>query len=242
MVFNQPADLAPPLLSFFDRVEAGVAPLPRDATAERIAEGAKPFVLAPIVGVALFSFYALVVIAAAVCPELGCAAGGLMLAAARAPWAGTLIACFVGVLLGELIVRGLLRHSAQRFGVDAADRMPFRWLLRRSAVETSARRFERSHAAGVLWRFLSGQRMPAAIAINSHRRGWRGALAIFALTVLFGALWTLVGVALATGLAWLLLATGFEIQPVAGAVDLRRAAVWGVSPAACCRWRAVRLL
>jgi pimeloyl-ACP methyl ester carboxylesterase len=202
MVFNTPTELAPPLLDFVARVEAGVAPTRAGATPQRVADALVPVQLVPMVGVALFSYYALLIVFAALKPEFGAAAVGAFLAAGRAPLFGSLIASSLGVLLGDLIVRSVMRGRSQRYGVDAAAHLPWRFVMARASVDASVRAFERGVGQGMLRRFVLGARSATYLGGASVLRGARAALAQLGCMVGGACIWSAVAVTLASVIAW----------------------------------------
>jgi pimeloyl-ACP methyl ester carboxylesterase/membrane protein DedA with SNARE-associated domain len=202
IVFSDPQTLAGPILDFVARVESGRARIRSTASPQRVAAAAAPIVMAPMIGVATFSFYVLVLVLAILVPELGAAAAGALLAAGRAPWVGSLLACVLGVFLGELIVRSFARAAGRRFGVDAQRRFPYRVLLKRGAVEQQVRAFQRSLSAAMIQRFWVGARMASYLAAGSVLQGWRAALKQLAWMVVGSACWAVLATGLATLMAW----------------------------------------
>jgi pimeloyl-ACP methyl ester carboxylesterase len=202
MVFRTPEQLAPPLLDFVARVESGAAPTRAQATPERIAAVAGPPTLAPMIGIALIAFYALVALFAAFKPELGAAAAGAFLAAGRGPFVGAWLACAVGVLLGDMIVRGRARAAAARFGIDATAHLPWRWFAPRDAADQAVRAFERSLPHGVLRRFVHGSRSASYLGGATLLRGWRDRLAQTALIAVGALVWALIANGVAAAVAW----------------------------------------
>ncbi len=175
MVFGEPELLAPPLLDFFQRVDDRKAATRARAAPERVAEAAKPVAMAKIIGIATFSFYVLLVLAAALSPELGAAFAAVMIVEGRVDAPGTLIACAIGVFLGELLLRAVARRVT-RNGLDQAQRSPWRWLAGEASVARAAALFERGYVPAMLSRYLGGARMATMLAAGARVNGfWRAA-------------------------------------------------------------------
>jgi pimeloyl-ACP methyl ester carboxylesterase len=202
MVFRTPEQLAPPILDFIARVEAGSARTRAQATPERIAASAGPPTLAPMIGIALVAFYALVALFAALKPELGAAAAGAFLAAGRGPFVGAWLACAAGVVLGDLIVRGRARVAANRHGIDATALVPWRWFAARESADRAVRAFERGIPAGMLRRFAHGSRSTTYLGGATVRRGWRAWLGQTALIVVGALVWAVLANSIAAVVAW----------------------------------------
>jgi pimeloyl-ACP methyl ester carboxylesterase len=202
MVFRTPEQLAPPILNFVSRVESGTAPTRAQAAPERVAAAFAQPKLAPMIGIALFAFYALVALAAALRPELGASVAGAFLAAGRAPLIGAWLACAAGIVLGDLIVRGRARRAANRHGIDATLRWPWRLVASRSAADIAVRAFQRGAVAGVLRRFVHGSRSAAYLGGATVLRGWRAWLAQTAALVAGGLLWAPLAIGVALVIAW----------------------------------------
>ncbi len=197
-----PGRLVRPLLSFVERVENGSAPRRMDADADRVAASLAPVTLAPMVGIATLSFLLLVCVAAAILPELGAAMAGAMIAQGRVDWLGASLACAVGVLLGELIARRVVRPFASGALDAPVLRPPLGGLIGPQAVQEHAQRYAAAIAQGVLWRFARGERAANALALHVYRpvRGvWRST-ALFALTALGAIVWSAGAVAAASAL------------------------------------------
>ncbi len=187
MVFGEPELLAPPLLDFFQRVDDDHAATRASAEPQRVAEAAKPVAMAKIIGIATFSFYVLLVLAAALSPELGAAFAAVMIVEGRVDAPGTLIACAIGVFVGELFVRTVTRRVT-RNGLDRAQRAPWRWLVSESAVSRAAELFERGAVPAILSRYLGGTRMATMLAAGAGAHGFRRAIGLIGLMLLGSAL------------------------------------------------------
>jgi pimeloyl-ACP methyl ester carboxylesterase len=191
-----PGRLVQPLLSFVERVENGSAPRRADASAERLEASQLPVALAPMIGIATFSFYMLVAVAAAFMPELGAAMAGVMIAQGRVDWLGAFLACAVGVLIGEWVSRRVVRSFVRDEAPPQHVRRPLAWFAGSGNIQRHVERYRAGIARGVLWRFVSAERAANALALYMHRpvQGFARSLALLFLTLLGAALWALAGV------------------------------------------------
>jgi membrane protein DedA with SNARE-associated domain len=127
--------------------------------------------------------------------DLTCVAAGLLVAAGRLGFATATLACFAGILAGDLLLVG----AGRWLGRPAIARRPLRWLVTREAVERSARWFARRGPAVVFAsRFVPGSRLPLFVAAGVLRAP---VVPLVAALAAAGAIWTplLVGLSAATG-------------------------------------------
>jgi membrane protein DedA with SNARE-associated domain len=127
--------------------------------------------------------------------DLACASAGLLVANGGAPFAAAAAACFVGILVGDL----LLYWLGRAFGSFALERAPLRWFVSRAAVARGEAWFA-AKGSRVLFaaRFLPGARLPTYVAAGICRCP----PGQFAFWLAFaGALWTPAAVALAAATA-----------------------------------------
>jgi hypothetical protein len=115
---------------------------------------------------------------------------------------GAWLACAAGIVLGDLIVRGRARRAANRHGIDATLRWPWRLVASRSAADIAVRAFQRGAVAGVLRRFVHGSRSAAYLGGATVLRGWRAWLAQTAALVAGGLLWAPLAIGVALAIAW----------------------------------------
>ena len=185
MTFAQPEVVVGPILDFLDRAEAGQATLRASAAPERIRAATAPFdpAATPVEGFALATVIVLLIAATFVSEDLTCIGAGLLVARGSLPWLAGVAACFVGILLGDLML-----YAAGRIGRPILRVAPFRWLLRPEELERACRWFEEHSGVLVLTgRFVPGARLPTYTAAGVVRLP----LPRFALCALVAAaLWT----------------------------------------------------
>jgi membrane protein DedA with SNARE-associated domain len=199
MIFGEGDRLAGPILDFARRVEQGEAKSRSEATAERRARAAEPFdpSSAPKVGaLALLAVMALLAIATLVSEDFACIAAGVLVARGRIAFLPATIACFGGILIGDLAVFWAGRLLGRRF----LHRAPLRWFLSPAKVAISSRWFARRGPTVILFsRFLPGTRLPTYFAAGLLHTRFSRFFGYFLLAV---ALWT---PAVVVVLVWLLL-------------------------------------
>ena len=168
MTFAQPEVVVGPILDFLDRAEAGQATLHASAAPERIRAATAPFNPAatpPVEGFALAMVIVLLIAATFVSEDLTCIGAGLLVAQGSLPWLAGVVACFVGILLGDLML-----YAAGRIGRPILRVAPFRWLLRPEELERACRWFEEHSGVLVLTgRFVPGARLPTYTAAGVVR-------------------------------------------------------------------------
>jgi membrane protein DedA with SNARE-associated domain len=173
--------------AFLDRVDAGTAGTRSNAPAERVAAAALPFDaggLASAQGASLTAILILLALATLLSEDLACVSAGVLAARGSIPlWPG-IIACYVGIVIGDQLLY-LLGRSAGRALVT---RVPFRWILPADRLDRACEWFQTHGMKVVLTsRFLPGTRSTVYVAAGILRAGF----ARFALfLVVIGAVWT----------------------------------------------------
>jgi pimeloyl-ACP methyl ester carboxylesterase/membrane protein DedA with SNARE-associated domain len=194
MVFRGGASLVGPIVDFIDRVERGEAARRGDADPMRRAAAAEPFdprLVPRATGVTLLVLAALIAIATLVSEDLACIATGLLVAQGRIGFFAGTLACFVGIVVGDV----LLYWAGRGLGRPWLARPPLSWLVSIRQVQRSSEWFERRGPVVVfLSRFLPGTRAATYFSAGLLSAGFGRFLLYFALAV---AVWTplLVGAA-----------------------------------------------
>ncbi len=205
LVFRRGAELAQPIADFLERVDAGEARDRAAAVAERVARATAPFdpsVVPPPEGMTLLVVMALLAAATLVSEDLACIATGILVAEGRLGLFAGVLACFVGILVGDL----LLFWAGRWLGRPWLVRRPLRWFLTPERVERSSRWFSQRGPQVILAsRFLPGMRLPTYFAAGLLRTSFLRFLGWFMLAV---GIWApiLVGLSAAVGtraLVWL---------------------------------------
>ncbi|MBZ0113802.1 MAG: alpha/beta fold hydrolase [Thermoanaerobaculia bacterium] len=198
MVFRAPADLVDVLSRFLTLADDGQAPVRKQATSERLRGAQMPYdptSLQPVEGLALWVLGLLLALSTLASEDLTCIGAGLLVSHGRLEFLPAVVACGLGILVGDLALYG-----AGRFlGRGGLHRRPWRWLLSPERVESSTRWFaERGPWVILGSRFVPGARLPTYFAAGLLRAGFWRFLGWFVLAV---ALWTplLVGLSVLLG-------------------------------------------
>ncbi|HED64595.1 MAG TPA: alpha/beta fold hydrolase, partial [Planctomycetes bacterium] len=193
LVFRRPDEVATPILGFLEDVEAGRARTRADASAERIAAAAKRFDprdVPPVSGFALVVFCVLAALSTFVSEDLTCIAVGAMVGDGRIPFLAGVLACLVGIYVGDM----LLFLAGRVLGRRALRIWPLNRMLTEERVASSSRWLSDRGAIVILSsRFLPGARLPTYFAAGVLRTGfWRfnlwflGAAALWTPLVVWG--------------------------------------------------------
>lgn len=169
LTFARPEAVAPVVLDFVARAEAGRTAVRRTALPERIRAAAVPFDAAtvpPATGFALWVTLVLIAAATLVSEDLACIGTGLLVVRGSLPWFPGMAACMAGIFAGDL----LLYAAGRLVGRPVARVAPVRWLVGPDDLERACRWFARRSAALVLWgRFVPGTRLPTYVAAGVVR-------------------------------------------------------------------------
>ncbi len=176
------------ITAFARAVETGTAPL---RPAGMVVNPEAPASQGHVKGIAAVILLLLLAAATLVSEDLACIGAGLLVARGAIGFGPASIACFAGILGGDL----LLYLAGRWLGRPAVERVPLRWFLDRDALARGTELFEARGLSIVLTsRFLPGTRLPTYLAAGVLRVGfWRFA----SLSAIAVALWTplLVGLA-----------------------------------------------
>lgn len=174
--------------AFVNRVEKGKAVTAASASLKRIEEAEKPFSnveFAKFKGVSLLIIMLIIILSTFITEDLTCIGAGLLVARGLIGFWPAVLACFLGILIGDvgLYIAGRL------LGRQAVKRAPFKWFLTEKDLEKSARWFRaKGPAILVAARFLPGSRMPAYFSAGVIRAGFYMFITYF---ILSGIIWTL---------------------------------------------------
>jgi|TARA_B110000037_G_scaffold219972_1_gene286409 membrane protein DedA with SNARE-associated domain/pimeloyl-ACP methyl ester carboxylesterase len=157
-VISNPMRYVALFADFVARAEAGEATLRAEASAERINAADQPFVRDRswhYEGLALFIVISLLMAATMVSEDLTCIGGGLLAANGLISLPAAVIACFLGIFIGDL----LLYTAGRSLGRSALSRRPMRWFVRPEAEKRAEAWFARRGAVIILVsRVLPGTR------------------------------------------------------------------------------------
>ena len=205
-VFRNGRELLEPIGSFIARAEAGEATTRAQALPQRTAAARQPFnprQVPPARGLSLLILMALLAVATFASEDLASIGTGLLVAHGRLGFIAGSIACFSGILFGDVMI-----YLAGRFlGRPWLGRAPIRWLLSNDDVDR-ARNWLNRKGLSVIFasRFLPGTRVATYFSCGLLAIGFRRFVFYLAAAV---ALWVplLVGF---SALAGTRLLAGFE--------------------------------
>jgi pimeloyl-ACP methyl ester carboxylesterase/membrane protein DedA with SNARE-associated domain len=174
MIFLEGPDTARRVAAFVSRVDDGTASSRNEADPGLVAASREPFdpsVIPPYTGFALLIMTGLIVLATLISEDLACIAAGLLIAQGRIAFWPALIACFVGIFVGDL----LLLLAGRYLGRPALRRAPLRWLIREEQVKIASRWFDRRGPIVIgVSRFLPGARLPIYFTAGMlHTNFWK---------------------------------------------------------------------
>ena len=194
MAFRRSTELAVSIADFIARAEAGTAATRATAAPERLRAAAAPFDLRsapPTMGIGFVVLLLLIAAATLVSEDLTCIATGLLVSRGTLAFGPGVVACFVGIVGGDL----LLYAAGRYLGRPALKRRPLRWLLTDADLARTSVWFERKGPALVLTsRFVPGTRLPTYVAAGVLHTRFLPFLGFF---LLAAAVWTPLLVALA---------------------------------------------
>lgn len=187
LLWSRPQKIAEDVAEFVDAVGAEEAATRSTAEDARIAASAEDFdssVIPPFAGPALLFAMLMLALATLVSEDLTCIATGLLVAQGRIGLFTGSAACFLGILLGDV----LLFLAGRALGRGAVRRIPLRWLLTPAAVDRASAWFRR-RGAWVIFasRFMPGLRLPTYFAAGVLKTRFLWFLLYFSLA---GILWT----------------------------------------------------
>jgi membrane protein DedA with SNARE-associated domain len=164
MVFRAEPELVAPVMDFLGRAESGEALSRAHARSERLARAAGPLdpgLLGEARGIALFVLMNLIALATFVSEDLASIGAGLLTAQGRIGYFAACLACFVGILAGDL---GLYLIG-RVLGRPWLRRAPLRWWISDEAVERSRNWFaEKGPSVAFASRFMPGTRVGTYVA------------------------------------------------------------------------------
>ncbi len=212
MVFQNPEPLIIPLNDFLSRVEVGQAVTRATAQPERATRANLPMDTTnwPKPGF-ITAFVLLISLAAAtfVSEDLACISAGVLVAEGRVSFLFAVCACFLGIVVGDVLLFLAGRWPGRR----AVQRAPLRWFISRESLQRASDWLGRNGAAVIAAsRFTPGTRLPTYFAAGVLHTPFRKFLGYF---LLAASLWTPLIVGLSAGLGLPFMhSTWFGQQPL----------------------------
>ncbi len=164
MAFTRAGEMAGRIGAFLGTVESGTAPTRATAEPDRVARAAEPWDprTAPRpAGLSLAIVLVLLALATLVSEDLACIAAGLLVGRGSIGFLPASLACFVGIVVGDL----MLYLAGRWVGRLALSRAPLRWFITEGDLARSSAWFQLRGLRLVLGsRFLPGTRLPTYVA------------------------------------------------------------------------------
>lgn len=164
--------VAQDIISFVQSVEKGSALTYLQANRNRIEDAEKPFKdidFEKFKGLALLIIMMIIILGTLVSEDLTCIGAGLMAARGLIGFWPAVLACFLGIFLGDI----LLYLAGRLFGKPAIRRAPFKWFLTEKDLKKSEEWFKAKGPAIIIAsRFLPGSRMPVYFSAGAVGAGF----------------------------------------------------------------------
>ncbi|WP_445666120.1 alpha/beta fold hydrolase [Fodinibius sp. AD559] len=179
--------------SFIAEVEKGTATTVSDASKERIKAADKSFSnveFAKFEGISLLIIMLIIILGTLISEDLTCIGAGLLVARGLIGFWPATLACFLGILIGDV---GLY-VAGRVLGRPAIKKAPLKWIISEKDLEKSAQWFKvKGPAIIIATRFLPGSRIPTYFSAGVIRAGFWMFIFYF---ILAGLVWTpmLVGI------------------------------------------------
>ena len=167
LVFQQDTPVTAPIREFLDAVDNNEAPSRADASAERLARAAEPLrdhVTLRLSGLALILAMLTLALSTLISEDAACIVGGLLVAGGAMSFLSAMLACLVGIFVGDALVFLAGRH----LGAPSLSRAPLRWFISTDGLGAAKAWFsQRGAAAIVISRFVPGTRFPTYLAAGA---------------------------------------------------------------------------
>jgi len=197
LVTQQAKKVAGKVVDFVHRSEAGVARVRQAASPSRLLAAAEAQSENPTPATGRGLLFLAIILAAAtlISEDLTCVIAGLLAAAGTLSFSVATLACFVGIIIGDL----LIFFSGRFFGATAVRHPPIRWFLDADRLASAQKWFIKRGAVVILiTRFVPGSRLAVYFAAGMARVNVARFLVYFIIAAL---LWTpfLVGISMLVG-------------------------------------------
>ncbi len=187
VLWTMPEEIAARLEAFVQRVEAGAAATRAAAEPGRVTAAAVPFdpaSIPPADGMALLLLFGLLIVGTFVSEDLTTIAAGLLAAQGRIEFLPAVLACCIGVYVGDV---GLF-IAGRVFGRPVVERRPLSWFVTPEGIDRASAWFQRQGLRAIfLSRLMPGLRLPTYFAAGILRTRFWTFTIYFAVAVL---IWT----------------------------------------------------
>ncbi len=168
IVFQHPEKVVSNLSEFLHNVQNGTAKTRANADSNRVAESQKPFQpnISQAKGAAAFAIFMMLLGATFISEDLSCITAGVLVARGQFDLTAAILACFLGIWIGDL----LLFLIGRWFGQKALQRAPLRWFISEEKVLRGAEWFQKRGAVAIfLSRFTPSFRLPMYFGAGMFR-------------------------------------------------------------------------
>ena len=168
-VIRRPEKVAPAVIDFVNRVDAGQGASRSQAESARVTLASEPFEQhrpkRDSWGGVIF-LMVLLALATLVSEDLTCIGAGLLVARGAMDFVPATIACLLGIFIGDM----LLYVAGRWIGPPALRRAPLKWMLKPNHLVRGAAFFQKQGPALVFaTRFVPGTRLPTYFAAGMFR-------------------------------------------------------------------------
>ena len=186
MIFMRPETVAPIIVDFLGRAESGAAKTRKNAETDRVLRAAEPFQREMVMadGSTALVFFLVLALSTFISEDLTLLTAGALAGSGQISLTLAITACFVGILVGDLLI-----YCAGRFlGRRAVRRAPLKWFVSENALNRAAVWLAKNGMSAVfLSRVTPGLRLPIYFAAGVLKTKFLSFAFFFAVAA---ALWT----------------------------------------------------
>ena len=198
IVLSKSEKIAEDIIGFIHNVETGKALTYSEASQNRIQAAKRSFDstdFARFEGLALLLIMALIAFSTLISEDLTCIGAGLLAARGLIGFWPATLACFIGILFGDM----MLYLAGRWMGKSAINKAPFKWIISEKDLQSSSQWFKAKGPAIIIAsRFLPGSRLPTYFSAGVLGAGfWMFSLYFMAAAILWTPL--LVGISMFIG-------------------------------------------
>lgn len=198
LIVQRAGEIAGSISGFVHKSKNGLAKVRSEASPDRLLQAAEEKAAnpgAPASGHGLLFLGFLLFLATFVSEDITCILAGILAAAGTLSFPVATLACFLGIMVGDL----LIYLAGRVFGAKAVRYPPFRWILTEAHLEMAQEWFRRRGGVVIFTtRFIPGSRLPAYFAAGMTRTHTAKILFYFFLAAI---IWTplVVGISMLVG-------------------------------------------
>ncbi|MGE9290388.1 MAG: alpha/beta fold hydrolase, partial [Puniceicoccales bacterium] len=219
LIIKKAAEVGKQISGFVHRTHAGMTRMRADASPARLLAAAEAKATtpgAPASGNGLLFLALILFLATFASEDLTCVIAGILAAAGTLSFTVATTACFLGIMVGDLVIF----FGGRLFGAQAVRYPPFRWVLTPERLESAQQWFRRRGGIVILTtRFIPGSRLAVYFSAGMARAHTSQFLFYFFIAA---AIWTpiVVGLAMLVGNPLLQFFAKFEHWALPGLIGL----------------------